>query len=227
MPRMRRLALIAALVAGLAAPAWADFDDGWAAYERGDNATALREWRPLAEQGHAAAQYNLGLMYDNGEGVAQDDGKAVKWYRLAAEQGQGEEGAASVSAPLCGASARGESSPRGMPSSSAWPTEWPRLRVFYRAIGRRAPARRPRPPPTATSTAGAGGRGRDNEGWHDDERVRHRGKFTADHGNLKPAKPHKLARIDGIVALIIAIGGHMKAPAKPRSLYEERGLVFM
>ena len=33
------------------------------------------------------AQYNLGLMYDNGEGVPQDYAEAVKWYRLAAEQG--------------------------------------------------------------------------------------------------------------------------------------------
>ena len=44
---------------------------------------------------------------------------------------------------------------------------------------------------------------------------------------MKPTKPNKLARIDGIVALIIALGGHMSAPAKPRSPYEERGLVFM
>ena len=41
----------------------------------------------LAEQGHAIAQYNLGVMYDNGEGVPQDYAEAVKWYQLAAEQG--------------------------------------------------------------------------------------------------------------------------------------------
>ena len=33
------------------------------------------------------AQYNLGVMYDNGDGVPQDYKEAVKWYRLAAEQG--------------------------------------------------------------------------------------------------------------------------------------------
>ena len=33
------------------------------------------------------AQYNLGLMYDNGDGVPEDNEKAVKWYRLAAERG--------------------------------------------------------------------------------------------------------------------------------------------
>jgi TPR repeat protein len=39
------------------------------------------------EQGHAAAQYNLGISYYNGEGVLQDYKEAVKWYRKAAEQG--------------------------------------------------------------------------------------------------------------------------------------------
>ena len=63
------------------------YEEGVAAYERGDYATALRLWRPLAEQGGAPAQYNLGLMYVEGRGVPQDNTEAVKWYRLAAEQG--------------------------------------------------------------------------------------------------------------------------------------------
>jgi len=71
----------------LATPAWADFDEGWAAYQRGDYATALREYRPLAEQGGATAQYNLGLMYANGQGVPQDYVQAHKWLNLAATQG--------------------------------------------------------------------------------------------------------------------------------------------
>ena len=49
--------------------------------------TALRFWKPLADQGYAAAQYNFGLMYANGEGVPQDHAKAMKWYRKAADQG--------------------------------------------------------------------------------------------------------------------------------------------
>ncbi len=68
-------------------PAEADLSAGFAAYRRGDYATALSEWRPLAEQGHAKAQNNLGLMYRNGEGVPQDDAEAVGWWRKAAEQG--------------------------------------------------------------------------------------------------------------------------------------------
>ena len=88
------LALIAALCAGftlgLTAPAWAGWDEGVAAAKRGDYATAVREWRPLAEQGYAKAQFNLGLMYDNGQGVSQDYAKALQWYRKAAEQGNVE-----------------------------------------------------------------------------------------------------------------------------------------
>lgn len=64
-----------------------DFNEGVRAYNRGDYETALSAFRPLAEQGHASAQYNLGVMYRNGKGVAQDYREAVRWYRLAAEQG--------------------------------------------------------------------------------------------------------------------------------------------
>ena len=47
-----------------------------------------RKWlRMVAEQGFASAQFNLGNMYDSGEGVPEDDREAVKWYRKAAEQG--------------------------------------------------------------------------------------------------------------------------------------------
>jgi hypothetical protein len=62
-------------------------EDGITAAKRGNYATALRLLRPLAEQGRAFAQYNLGLMYAEGQGVRQDDAEAVKWYRLAAVQG--------------------------------------------------------------------------------------------------------------------------------------------
>ena len=48
----------------------------------------VEELHSRAEQGNAAAQYNLGVMYDNGEGVPQDYAEAAKWYRLAAEQGE-------------------------------------------------------------------------------------------------------------------------------------------
>ena len=64
-----------------------DFQKGIEAYQQGDFETALEEWRPLAEQGHADAQVSLGAMYHYGYGVPQDYTEAAKWYRLAAEQG--------------------------------------------------------------------------------------------------------------------------------------------
>ena len=65
----------------------ADCQKGWETYEAGDYASALREWKPLAKQGNANAQFNLGLMYRWGQGVTQDDAQAAAWYRKAAEQG--------------------------------------------------------------------------------------------------------------------------------------------
>jgi len=63
------------------------FEDGVAAYERGDFATAFRLMKPLAEKGNAMAQHNLGVMYDYGRGIPQDYTKAYTWYRRAADQG--------------------------------------------------------------------------------------------------------------------------------------------
>jgi TPR repeat protein len=48
------------------------------------------EYRKAAEQGDAAAQYNLGIRYEKGEGIPQDYKEAVKWYRKAAEQGHAD-----------------------------------------------------------------------------------------------------------------------------------------
>ncbi len=68
-------------------PALADFAAGLKAYESHDYATALKEWRPLAEQGDAAAQFNLGLMYYDGQGVPQDFREARRWFQRSADQG--------------------------------------------------------------------------------------------------------------------------------------------
>ena len=83
------ICLTITVLLGSAGVSWsADFQNGLAAAQRGDFATALREWTPLAEQGDADAQFNLGVMYANGEGVPQDYKTAVKWYTLSAQQGQ-------------------------------------------------------------------------------------------------------------------------------------------
>ena len=85
-------ALFGASLFSFHSTAWADtpeqqFQQGLEATKRGDYQTAFKLWLPLAEQGDAQAQFNLGLMYDKGQGVKQDDVEAVKWYRKAAEQG--------------------------------------------------------------------------------------------------------------------------------------------
>jgi TPR repeat protein len=68
----------------------ADFQKGLTAAKSGDYATALQHFRPLAKQGNASAQKNIGVMYSMGKGVPKDHKTAVKWYRLAAEQGNAD-----------------------------------------------------------------------------------------------------------------------------------------
>ncbi len=65
----------------------AEFNKGVAAYNRGDYGTALQVFKIVAEQNHAAAQYNLGVMYSFGRGVPQDFVQAYMWFNLAAAQG--------------------------------------------------------------------------------------------------------------------------------------------
>ncbi len=51
-----------------------------------DFAEAVKWYHKAAEQGYAAAQYNLGIMYGNGQGVPQDDAHAYMWFKLAASR---------------------------------------------------------------------------------------------------------------------------------------------
>ncbi|WP_277600823.1 tetratricopeptide repeat protein [Eikenella corrodens] len=75
MKHLTKLLAAALLALGLSQAVWAD------------NASDFRQTLHLAEQGNADAQYNLGVMYDNGQGVRQDYAEAARWYRKAAEQG--------------------------------------------------------------------------------------------------------------------------------------------
>lgn len=80
--------LALALAVSLAGAAVADpFEDGLAAYNKGDYQGVLRLWRPLADSGWAPAQFGLGFLYANGQGVAQDYAEAANWYRKAADRG--------------------------------------------------------------------------------------------------------------------------------------------
>jgi hypothetical protein len=88
---MRKLlaSLFLIITLGMAQGAYAGpYEDAEAAYYRGDDATALSLFRPLAAQGNAKAQYMLGVMYYSGRGFVRDYKEAVKWYRLAAAQGE-------------------------------------------------------------------------------------------------------------------------------------------
>ena len=87
---MRNLVIIAAALLSLTLPssvAAQDFDRGVSAYNDGDYPTALREFRLAAEQGIAKAQLNLGRMYENGQGILQNQQLAYTWSSLAAAQG--------------------------------------------------------------------------------------------------------------------------------------------
>ena len=85
---MRRFLFAVFLVVAYATVATADsIEEAEFVYDRGDYTQAARLFRPLAEQGIASAQLNLGMMYAKGQGVQQDYQAALKWYRRAAEQG--------------------------------------------------------------------------------------------------------------------------------------------
>ncbi len=84
---MRYLHITVALMLMPTALLAADFNAGMAAYERQDYTTAAREFNELAESGDLYAQYMLGRLYENGNGVAQDYVLAHKWYNLAGSRG--------------------------------------------------------------------------------------------------------------------------------------------
>ena len=85
---MRWIFIPALLSASLAFPVFAGLAEGVTAYKSGDYKMAYAEFLPLAEQGDANVQHNLGMMYSTGKGVARDYKEAFKWHRRAAEQGQ-------------------------------------------------------------------------------------------------------------------------------------------
>ena len=71
-------------VAAFAGP----WEDGMAAYNRGDYAPAIRLFRPLAEQGNPKAQNVLGVMFRKGEGVPKNPARAHMWFSFAAKRGE-------------------------------------------------------------------------------------------------------------------------------------------
>ena len=78
---MKRISL-AALIFCLACPVWAQSSS-----QRPSRQPAINQWWVPAHRGDTNAQYNLGLLYGSGTGIAQNLTEAAKWYRRAAVQG--------------------------------------------------------------------------------------------------------------------------------------------
>lgn len=90
-------------------------DTARAAYWRGDYATALKVWRPLADHGNAVAQFGLGMMYEHGDGVPRDFVQALGWYLKAADRGQ-----AAAQYELAEMYERGEGAPQNYVLAHMW-----------------------------------------------------------------------------------------------------------
>lgn len=113
---MKRLILAVALLESTSV--LADFQAGVDAYDRGDYDTAYGEWLPLAEQGNAGAQYNLGALYADGHLDPPDDSAAARWFLRAAEQG---------SAPAQFAMGKLYRRGQGVPQNDGEAVKWYRL----------------------------------------------------------------------------------------------------
>jgi TPR repeat protein len=84
---MKSISLLLLVGALIATPALADTNNGDLAWQNGDYATAINEWRPLAIAGDPDAQVHLGQAYQLGRGVPLDLKLAEDWFRRAAQQG--------------------------------------------------------------------------------------------------------------------------------------------
>ncbi len=80
-------AIVAAVLLNMPGAGAGPWEDGMAAYNRGDYVPAIHLFRPLAEQGNPKAQGVIGVMYRRGEGVARNPARAFMWFSLAAKRG--------------------------------------------------------------------------------------------------------------------------------------------
>lgn len=114
---MKRMLIwgLTALTLGISFSWASPAENAVAGQEQADHAKELQLLRPLADEGHAIAQFNLGVMYDVGRGVAQDYAQAVHWYRLAAMQGH-----AAAQFNLGGMYAQGQGVPQDFVRAHLW-----------------------------------------------------------------------------------------------------------
>jgi TPR repeat protein len=123
----RKLLLYTLLCLALASCSQNDpqqFELGERAEQAGNYAEAYWHWRDMAERGHAGAQYRIGWMYANANGLALDEATAARWWRRAAEQGHGD-----ASFALAMAYYRGEGVAKDASAAVRWLLESLRLGV--------------------------------------------------------------------------------------------------
>ncbi len=87
MTLLMRISALLLVLATMFNPARADFDVGLEAYTVGDFDKAAQQWMPLAEAGDKAAQYHIGLLYEEGQSLEQNYDLARYWYLRAATAG--------------------------------------------------------------------------------------------------------------------------------------------
>jgi TPR repeat protein len=85
--RMRLKQIGFGLTLALSIAFHAHAEDGQVAYDKGNYGSALASWRPMADQGDAISQDNIGSLYALGKGVQQDYAQAIGWFAKAANQG--------------------------------------------------------------------------------------------------------------------------------------------
>lgn len=102
-------------IVGTAVAVAEPYKDALAAWRGGEYATAYRIWEQLADQGDPEAQFYLGFMNEYGQGVARNDGEAIRWYRKAADQDD-----AFAQFRLGDLYSSGEGSPRSDSEAAQW-----------------------------------------------------------------------------------------------------------
>ena len=90
----KKTLLASAMLAALASPVLANYQQGYIAYQEGRYTSAYIEFKSSADAGNASAQYMLGRLYHEGRGVDRDLVQAIAWYDLAAANGSAEAASA-------------------------------------------------------------------------------------------------------------------------------------
>ena len=56
-------------------------------FDAGDFKQAFKYFKIAADQNHADAQFNLGLMYYLGQNIEENESEGIRYFKLAADQG--------------------------------------------------------------------------------------------------------------------------------------------